>query len=317
MTYLVTGGTGFIGSYTVRDLIEQDEEVVAFDFTPSENSIQQVLTREQMARVKIVQGDVGDPVQVFNVVKQHNVDMIVHLAYLLIPASYADPSAAVRVNCVGQNNIFEAARAFGVKRVVWASSVAVFGPADRYTEALVPDSAPHYPTTVYGACKSLNEFLARHFFDAFGLDNIGLRFTIVYGVGRMRGGSAFATQLIQKPALGEPSVVIDPDGVLDWQYVEDVSRSIVAACKGPKTTTRVFNTGGIVGSTREAVGIIRRYLPEAQITLDEASSRGPRRVQYDVSGIAGELDYRPIYSMDEGIKRTINGFRQQAGLPIV
>jgi len=315
MSYLVTGGAGFIGSYVVRGLLKKEENVVVYDLTPEENSIQQILTKQELNQIVMIKGDVVDIIQLMNIIKEYEVKKIIHLAYLLIPDSNRNPSLAVKVNCQGFNNVLEAARVLELKKVVWASSAAVFGPPEYYTDEYLADDAPHHPVSVYGACKSLNEYMASYYFDKFKVDNVGLRFTAVYGLGRIRGASAFATELIEKPALGKPAKVPCGDDTIDWQYVEDASKAILLAIKSKKTKTRIFNTRGDLRSIKEAAKYIQRLIPGADVTLKP----GKFGIiwKYKTRRIEQELGFKPEYSMEKGIKKTVNILRQKADLPLI
>ena len=208
--------------------------------------------------------------------------------------------------------MFEAARIFGIKRLVWASSVAVFGSPEDYNHEQIANDAPHYPKFIYGACKSMNERYAAHYFDSYGVDTIGLRFTAVYGVGRTRGLSSFSTQMIEAVAHGKPYVSPFGDDAIDWQYVEDVSKSIVMSCTCPATQTRVFNVKGGIRTVREGVAYLKKLVPSAQITLEP----GVFGISwdYDADPIAQEIGFTPEYTMEQGILKTLNRFRELAGL---
>lgn len=318
MNVMITGGTGFIGSYTTRFLAEAGDNVVCYDLMPDGNSLDRVLTPEQRARVTIVPGDVTDSVAVMRVLSEHKIDTVVHLASLLSPASDANPHLAVRVNTESLLHMFEAVRILGLRRVVWASSVAVFGDASAYPPGPIADDAPHKPGGVYGATKSLNEFLAQHYFERFGVDNIGLRYTIVYGFARMRGASAFASELLVKPALGEPGVVTYADALLDWQYVEDAALATVRAVKAETPTkTRVFNTGGVLATGRDVAKIVQAVLPDSDLTFEAGQMMNTTFPAYDISGAEAELGYVPQFDLRAGVTRTLNDIRAAAGLPLL
>lgn len=315
MTYLVTGGAGFIGSYVVRNLIKQGEEVVVYDINTKENSIQQVLTQEELKEVNFVQGDIADAVGLLNTLREYEATKIIHLAYLLIPDSNKNPSVAVKVNCQGFNNILEAARILELERVVWASSVAVFGPPRFYADKYLPEEAAHHPVSVYGACKSLNEYMATYYFEKFKVNSIGLRFTIVYGLARIRGASAFTMELIEKPALNKSAVVPCGDDTIDWQYVEDAAQVTLMTCKVKETKTRIFNTKGDLRSVKDAAQYVRRLLPESDITLKPGTFG--INWKYNTKRIEEEIGFKPRYSMERGIRETINTIRAKAHLPPV
>ena len=185
-------------------------------------------------------------------------------------------------------------------------------PPEDYNHQQILNDAPHYPKFIYGACKSLNEKYATHYFDAYGVDSIGLRFTAVYGVGRTRGMSSFTTQLIEAVALAEPYVCPFGDDAVDWQYVEDVSSSIVLACTCPTTQTRVFNVKGGIRPVKEGVAYLKTLVPDAQITLEPGvlESRGITTQ----TPIAEEMGFTPAYTMEQGILQTFNPFSGARGI---
>ena len=259
-----------------------------------------------------MQGDITDLPHVLRTVQEQDIDRIIHLASWQVPACNANPPQALKVVCEGTINILEAARIFNLKRVVWASSVAVFGAPEDYNHQQILNDAPHYPKFIYGACKSLNERYAMHYFDAYGVDSIGLRFTAVYGVGRTRGMSSFTTKMIEAVAMGEPHVCPFGDDSVDWQYVEDVSRSIIMACTCPTTKTRVFNIKGGIRPVKEGVAYLKSLVPDAQITLEP----GVFGISwdYDATAIAEEMGFTPAYTMEQGILKTYNKFRERARL---
>jgi nucleoside-diphosphate-sugar epimerase len=238
------------------------------------------------------------------------VDSIVHIASLQIPASDANPHLALRINSEGTLNIFELARLMDVKKTVWASSSAVYGPVEKYGNKPVANDAPHYPTTVYGACKSLNERMAAHYFDTYGLDNIGFRFTAVYGIGRIRGKSSFTTKMIEMAAYDKPYLVPYGDDLIDFQYIEDASAILLQALRlQRKTQNRVFNTQGDVRPVVEGVKYLKTLAPEADLKMEPGTFGIPWR--YDTSELEREVGFKPRYSMEEGIKKTFEGFKSR------
>jgi nucleoside-diphosphate-sugar epimerase len=315
MTYLITGGFGCIGTYVIRDLLNAGEKIVVYDFAHDLTIPKLVLTPEQCEGFTFVQGDITDLPHVLRTVKEHDIDRIIHLASWQVPACQANPPQALKVVCEGTINMFEAARIFELKRIVWASSVAVFGAPEDYNHQQIANDAPHFPKFIYGACKSLNERYAEHYFNEYGVDSIGLRFTAVYGVGRTRGMSSFSTKMIENVALGQPAVVPFGDDAVDWQYVEDVSRSIVMSCTCPPTKTRVFSVKGGIRAVKEGADYLKQIVPDAQITLEPGIFG--ISWDYDATPIAGEIGFTPAYTMERGIFKTLNRFRELAGLEAV
>jgi UDP-glucose 4-epimerase len=315
MAYLVTGGSGCIGAYVIRDLLRQGKRVVNLDADASGGVLGQVLAPDTRATVTTIRGDIRDAYQVNRVLKEQGIDRVIHLASLQIPASHADPASAVAINVGGLLNILEAARVFPLASIVWASSVAVYGPPADYPPGPVANASHHRPGSVYGATKSLGEFLLDFYHREYGIPGVGFRFTAVYGVGRDRGRSSFTTEMIKKAVAGEAYEVPFGDDILDWQYVEDVSRLIVTASEAGPCKTRVFNTRGDYRPVKDGVDYLRRLVPDARLSI--APGAFGITWNYDTEPLERELGFVPEYSMEDGIHRTLNLYRAAAGKPPV
>ena len=284
MTYLVTGGTGFIGSRVVRDLVRSGENVVVLDWFPERIALERLLSQEEIEdKVKIVQGDVSDYAHLTRIIKQYNVEKIVHTAALLLHDVNANPLLAVKVNCEGTVAVFEAARLLGVKKVVWISSGSVFGPPENYAQEYIPNDALHNPQNLYGETKSLDEKFAGYYSDNYGLDITAIRLVLVYGAWQTHGRTAaIIQQMVINPALGKPGrVPAAGDNVLGWTYVEDAVRAIILACKAEKTKTRSFSVRGNIHSVKEIADYVKELIPEANIAL-AAAGKIKKSPDYDL-----------------------------------
>lgn len=311
---LVTGGTGFIGAYIVRDLVREGMNVILYDVSPQTALLEQLLGKDLKNKITIVRGDVLDLALLINTANEHKVSQIVHMAALLLSASSANPLLALRVNCEGTVNIFETARILGLKKLVWASSGAVFGPPEKYHQGYLPNDAPHYPGSLYGACKSFNEKAAELYLDKYGVDSIAIRFGGVYGAGQREGVSAALTQeLIINPALGKPGKVPYADDIINWLYVEDAARSAVLALQAPQTKTRAFNVAGDFKSIREVADYVRQLFPDSEITLEPGTMGVAWKV--DASCIEREIGFRPEWPVERAVKKIANSVRKQNNLP--
>lgn len=310
MRCLISGGTGFIGSYLAKELIDQGEDVILFDYLPNLDNI-----RDIIEKVALVRGNVLDTNELIETVKKYEVTHIVHLAYLLIPECQKHPLRATKINCEGTNNIFEVSRLFDIERVVWTSSCTVYGSEDDYGGKYVNEDDPIKPLTVYGACKAFNEYMGKFYYELYGLDMVGLRFTVVYGPGRRSGATAFASKLIENPARGEPVVVDYGDQEIDWQYVKDAVKAIVLALKAERLRHRVFNTGGYLRKVREVAEYIKTLLPKSEIKVKPGKLGWHMR--FDVTRIKKELGYTPSYTVERGIREHINLIRMKMGLSFI
>ncbi|MDD4860097.1 MAG: NAD(P)-dependent oxidoreductase [Dehalococcoidales bacterium] len=315
MTCLVTGGTGFIGSYIIKELLKDGEQIVAYDSFPGTEIHDRIFSKEEKEKVKVTIGDVTDLAQLIRTVKENKVNKLVHMAYMLTNDTAANPPRGIRVNIEGTNNVFETARILGLEKVVWASSVSVYGSADKYKEKLVPNDAPQYGANLYGACKVFNERMAEHYYSAFGVNSIAIRFAWIYGPGqRGTGGAANITrELMENPAFGKPGRVPYGEGVVNWLYVEDAARATALACKVSRTESRAFNTSGDIRSMKEAAQYVATLVPGAALTLLPGKPVQPS--SFDVSKIEKELGFRPQWTMERGIKHTMNTLRQWRGMP--
>ena len=314
MTYLITGGTGLIGSRIARDLVREGKQVVVYSTNIDRSYLERLLSKEEIeSMIKITQGDITDSPYLFRTIKENNVEKIIHAAALLTLEANANPLAAAKVNCEGTICVFEAARTMGLKKVVWASSNACFGPPEMYPEEYIPNDAPHYPQDVYSATKAFDEVVAAYYFDHYGVDITGLRYEHVYGAGQRRG--LFATivrEVVFNPALGKPGKVTHGDAVLGWTYVDDAARATVMASKVPKTKTRSYSFIGDVHTVKEVADYVRKLIPNADITLLPGTF--VHSVKFDTRLIEEEIGFRSQWSMERGIKETINIVRREHGL---
>ena len=311
MRCLVIGGAGFIGSYAVRELVDRGHSVVVYDALPEHNSFQRVWGNEDVDGLSLVPGDVKDLAHLAKTAQAHHVDHIVTLAAWQIPACAANPAEAVRVNGIGFNNVLEVADLLGVRRVVWASSNAVFGSPRSHQAELIPNDEPHRPNTVYGALKSLNEYMALHYFNTRGVDSLGLRFGLVYGPGRLRGASTFASAMIENAVTGQPCVVDNADSVVDWLYAVDAGRYIVAALEAEAPQERCYNTTGDVRSVHEAADCLRELVPGAELEMRPGEIDACWRL--DSECFARDIGCERNFTMEAGLADAVRRVRERAG----
>jgi nucleoside-diphosphate-sugar epimerase len=315
MRYFVTGGTGLIGAYVTRQLVDAGNHVTVYDLSPDMEFLRDLLVPEQLEQVRVVSGDVTDLPALLRSIKSSDAQRIIHLAALLGSKSNDNPLLSLKVNCEGTLNIFEAALDRSVERVVWASSVGVFGIANKRSPGPVKNEALHQPTDLYGACKSLNERFSKHYRRAYGLDCIGLRYAAVYGYGKARTlargtGAAFMTELIDKPAAGLPGLVPAGDAIIDFIHVEDAARATVLAAHAARCKPVALNIGGFRTTLRDAAGIVMAAVPEAHITVEAGSWNGIDH-NYDLSEADAAIGYRPQITLDEGLRENIAQIRRR------
>lgn len=313
-TVLITGGTGFIGAYTARELLrETGAEVVAFDLNTDPTTLERLGVADQVERHR---GDVTDAASVFRAVRETGATRIVHLAALLTTATRGDPRAGSEINVIGTNNVLEAARTFNdqVERVAWASSSAVYAPPSAYDGDVDEDDLVR-PATLYGAAKAYNERLAEVYREEFDVSHVGLRPTLVYGPYRETGSASTFTAVIEDPARGESVTVGPADHLFDWQHAADAAQAFRRGAFADEAdlSRRWYNVCGERATLREVADIVRDLLPEADIGLERDGDRSWTHAMR-MDSAREDLGYDPQYDLRSGVRQYVNVVRREAGL---
>jgi nucleoside-diphosphate-sugar epimerase len=308
-TFLVTGAHGFIGAWVVKRLLASGERVVRFDASADARRLRLIMDENEIARAPLVAGDITEASALPSIVEDFRITHVIHLAGLQVPTCKADPRLGALVNVVGTVNVFEAARASAgrVKKIVYASSAAVFGNADE-GRALTERDEPQ-PTTHYGVFKRCNEGNARVYFLDHGLSSVGLRPLTVYGVGRDFGLTSDPTKAMKAAVVGRP-FRIRFGGRTDFQYVADTADAFVRAAASGLTGAHVFNLHGETVAIADVVAEVERAWPDARgrITFDEAPLSIPS--EFDDAAIRAALGALPATPLAEGVRFTVERFAE-------
>jgi nucleoside-diphosphate-sugar epimerase len=311
MHVLLTGGYGCIGSWIIRQLLQRGDRVWVYDLKEDPRRLRLIVEDETLRQVAFVQGDVIDLARMRETIQAQQITHVVHLAGLQVPVCRADPLLGARVNILGTLAVFEAVRqAQGqVQRLVYASSAAVFGPPASYGPGPLADDVPLVPMTHYGVFKCCNEGNARIYYQDHGLSSIGLRPWTVYGVGRDFGMTSEPTKAIKSLALGRP-YHIGYGGWQDLQYVDDVAGIVVRCLEAPYQGAKSYNLRGDVVD----LPTFHRALCEVDPAAGRLITYGDRQIaiayNLDDSALQRDLGPLPRTPLVEGIRRTLNHFRQ-------
>ncbi|MCL6563255.1 MAG: NAD(P)-dependent oxidoreductase [Firmicutes bacterium] len=307
MRILVTGGTGVIGSWVTRRLVQMGEKPVVLTSRGDTSLIADVASA-----VTVESGDVRDLGRLMRIVHTHRIDCIVHFAALMPPQCQADPVAAFEVNCRGTLHVLEAARSLGVRRVVYASAKGVYGvvppPWGHPDFQPIDEEFPKNPVSVYDGTKLFGEHLGENYRRNYGLEFVSLRFATTYGPGKLarHGPLSIHSKLIENAMLGRPSRgVRGADQRDDMIYMADVAQGVVQATLATTLPHSVYHLGsGRLSTLREVAAAIWRLYPEAEIELEpglDYLGLGLGYSLYDCSRAMNELGYRPEYDVERGV----------------
>ncbi len=305
MSVLIAGGCGFIGSHLARKLVETGEKVIIFHHSPNTEPIKDIADR-----VTLVRGDATSLLDVLHILRDNRVDIVYHLIALLADISERNPSLALKVNVESLVHFLEASRILNLRRIVFASSVAVYDPL---AQPPVPETAPLRPRSVYGATKALSEYYGMHYHRAFGVDFRALRFTTLYGLGKSGGSTGICSLMIEKSALGEAVRGEVADAVTDWLYIKDAVDGLILAGEAEQPRERIYNIGGSSHSVKEVADIVRRLIPNSDIRL-EAKRTFPWPPAYDCAAARRELGFTPAFTIEEGVKDFIKETKKKYGV---
>jgi len=312
--FLVTGAQGFIGSWVIKNLLDLEHEVIAFDVHTRPVRLSLLLTPQRLKDIHFVRGDINNLGQIKKLLEKRVVTHVIHLAGLQTPECRAKPILGAEINVVGTVTLFEAIRAYKdqIKCVVYASSGAVLGTDEDYGSHPIEDNAPRIPGTLYGVFKVTNEECARIYWQDEGIRSVGLRPPVVYGVGRDRGLTAGTTLAIKAAMLGQP-YEIGFGGLANIEYADDVANSFIAcALKAPEGAP-AYNMLGDVLDVDDMIGVIEDIFPLSKGKITCAKRRNVMANDVTDTGLQALIGpFHPL-SYEEGAKRTANLFRTLLG----
>jgi nucleoside-diphosphate-sugar epimerase len=308
MPTLVIGGTGFIGPRLIRRLVAAGETVVCMDINPETFT-------DLTDRVRGIRGDVTQFEDVMHAILETKPDRVINLAYG-IGAGEGNPHQVFRLDVLGMDNCFEAARLGGVKRIVYASSIAVSGQQSHFGERLATEDDPPHGTSQYAVHKIFNEFQARKYIKNYGMSITGVRPANVTGPDKVRG-STDHVQLITGAARGGV-VHLPKKGLMRLLiHVEDIAEVFARVLLADAPQHEIYNSGGAPISLGELADLVREFLPDAKIAFAHEGGREESgNYLVDNSRLRKEfgIEYPPLRTR---VGEIINDVRRQEGLPLV
>jgi len=310
MSTLIIGGTGFIGPRVMRLLLARGEAVACMDINPNTPAV-----ADLAGRVKMVRGDVTQFDDVIGTMLAEKPDRVINLSYYL--GSEHAPHLALKLNILGMDNCFEAARLTGVKRVVFASSLAVNGQQRHFGDRPVTEDDFRHGDYQYAVHKIFNEEQAKDYRAKYGMSITAIRPANVTGPDKVRG-SVDHVNCITQPARGNPISFPHKDAMRCPVHVDDVAEVFarVALADAPKHA--VYNTGGTAISLGDLAEMVKEFLPDAQITFQHETGGRDISGNYQIDNTRLVQEFGVQYlPYRQRVLQIINEVRAAEGLPLV
>jgi UDP-glucose 4-epimerase len=309
---IVTGGAGFIGSHIVDRYLELGHEVLVVDNLWSHGGGR----RENVpARAAFAQVDIRDE-ELGHLFLKFKPDVVCHeAAQHSVAIGARDPKYDAQVNVLGLINVLEAAAKASARKVIYASSGAIFGTPDRLP---IDERTPQMPESPYGITKMVGEHYLRFYKRERGLDFTALRYANVYGPRQDPNGEAGVIAIFAGRFLSKSGVRIDWDGeqTRDYVFVDDVARCNVLALDRGSGGSYVIGTG-----IRTSVNQLYRAFVEIsgfEAPVEHAPKRAGdvRDAQFDAGLAKSELDWEAQVALLDGMRRTYEYFRDRSAASV-
>lgn len=293
---LMTGATGFLGSWIISGLVDAGIRVIASDISDDHHRLEELRPDLPRGMVDYRVCDVTDATALEALIEETRPTGIIHLAALQIPVCRVKPAAGAMVNVVGHINIFEAARKFGIRRIIYTSSIAA-----------KPRGPANAPSNLYGVFKKTDEEVARLYWQDHQMPSLGLRPYIVYGVGRDDGETSAITRAIQAAALGQ-SYEIPFATRSCFQYAGDIAEVFVRAARSDWDGARLSDITNRVDSIDDVLAAIQAVVPGAAVS-GAAETRVSPSSGFDTEPLRQVIGDWQETSLVDGVRQTVAQYR--------
>jgi len=310
MTVFVVGGTGFIGTRVIPLLVARGQDVVCMDINPNAKPFEALGDK-----VRVTRGDVTQYDDVISQMAASGADRVMNLSYNL--GQELPPHLATRLNIIGMDNCFEAARILKIKHTVYASSLAVNGQQRHFGDRPVTEDDLHRGDYQYAMHKSFNEWQAKDYVAKHGMRITGVRPANVSGPDKVRG-SVDHVNVITRPARGEAITFPFADAMRCPIHVDDISEVFVRVVMTDAPKHQIYSSGGHTISMGDLAGMVREFLPDAKITFEKQTGGKESSGNYliDNTRLVSEfgVQYQPYRSR---VLQIINEVRAEQGLQAI
>ncbi len=302
--YLVTGGAGFIGSHISEELIRRGHRVRVVD------SLVTGYQRNLRDGVEFVQGDLADPTVAKAAVA--GMDYAIHQAAIpSVPRSVEKPEESHRANIDGTLQVLLASRDAKIKRVVFAGSSSVYGDTEVLPKT---ESMPTNPLSPYALQKLMGEMYLQMFTRLYGLETVTTRYFNVFGPRQDPGSPYSGVISLFIKALSEgtrPVIYGDGGQTRDFTYVSNVVDGVLRAAEAPGVGGQVFNvaTNHRISLNELLATLKKIFASDVEPIYKDARQGDVRDSQADISKAEKLLGYKPIVGLEEGLRKTVDWFR--------
>ncbi len=316
-TILITGADGFVGSHLVERFLEEKCNIRAFVFYNSFNKLGWIdtLGEEQIKKIDIISGDIRDYNMVNNAVKK--VDIVCHLAALIgIPYSYVAPESYIDTNVKGTLNIVHSAKNNNLKKIIITSTSETYGSA-LYTP--IDEKHPYQPQSPYSASKIAADVVALSYYYSFNIPVSIIRPFNIYGP-RQSARAVIPTIITQILKKKKKIELGNLSPTRDFTYVKDICEAYVNMIKSDYLEGEIIN----IGNSKEiSIGNLAKKIKDLMHSNAEIESKAIRkrrkssevnRLKVDNTKALKLINWKPIYSLDEGLKLTIEWFSKKENI---
>jgi len=301
MNFLITGAAGFLGSALANQLAREGHQVRGLDDLSTGDP------QALVADVHFTRGDVNDRPKLWTLLQE--VDCVYHLAARVsVPESVLYPGKYNAVNVDGTVSLMEAMRDVGIRRVILASSGAIYG--DQEIQPLNEGLTPR-PRSPYAVSKLAAEYYVRSIGALWGIETVSLRIFNAYGPGQhLPPSHAPVVPYFLRQAMRGGSLVVHSDGqqTRDYIYLDDVTMAMIAAATAPGLDGFVINIGSNAeSSVHDLVKLVLQITnSKANVVYNSQTEGGVSRMCADISLARQKLNFKPSISLEEGLRLTLD-----------
>jgi UDP-glucose 4-epimerase len=294
MRILITGA-GLIGTHTARELVQRGDEVTFFDVAPRPDYIRHVTGRD----LPVIRGDIRDLAALVDAFQQVRPDCVIHLAASVGEANIHNVYTGFQVNLVATINVAETVRLAGVRKLIHASTQAVYAGEDPQ-QLLREDSPIDCRERVYNASKIGCEHVLRTYAAKQKFELALLRFAGVYGYHAVAGGPGVAVQQAVWDAMAGKPVALNVYETVDFIYVKDLANGIALAVHTSPLAHQVYNLGsGALTTVEDVEQALKKIFPGIAMHRGKLT---PARPRMDITRARAELGFTPEYKLEAGLR---------------